>query len=649
MLAHLPVQGTRFQTAPSAATLLQWGVAAVCAAFFWTLTSVASRVSSSNFPVLLRNGKIVQYSSSFTLVNPTVDHLALLICTVLILATLELRIQGISYVGRTVLMLPAFMIASLTISPTILISVGAVGTVAMILYLILHSSDLLGVPPWKFLSSVLIALAASTAALYSFSGARWVLDAIDGAPPLKGWTWVPSILGLKLLNQVYWLMPLLIIVLFFSWTARLILEWWWDGLKGYIGKLSSVFDATGELGADWPATHRFPLIILLASVVGSLFVGFYPYLNGINPTSTVVGYDVNTLYYPFLKHMLGQSPLDAVSYSLTNARTSFFLLQYFLALLFGSEGLAIRVVPALLGVLLTVTTYFFVWKLAKDRLLASTAALFGVFSIQTVSAINAGLDAEWLSLSGVFVFLALLFVGLERKDTRCVALSFLASVFILFTHPWTWLATLGVVGVYSLLATARAIVIRDNTGLRFELTSMGSVLAASFAVDVVKQLLLGDLGGVQSVYGNAVGSLSLANIPTAYDSLSSNLRYFLGGSLDNSLIILLALVGVIAMPDLRGRMNRLLLSWVAVDSTVILLYQYTPFFLQARVILFAPLQVLAAMGFLSLLRYFTGLMAAGGHGDQRLVKAFMFLAYVSVFGAMLGYALENVGYVYTGI
>ncbi|MGD1055445.1 MAG: hypothetical protein ABR867_05120, partial [Nitrososphaerales archaeon] len=126
-------------------------------------------------------------------------------------------------------------------------------------------------------------------------------------------------------------------------------------------------------------------------------------------------------------------------------------------------------------------------------------------------------------------------------------------------------------------------------------------------------------------------------------------RYFLGGSLDNSLIILLALVGVVAMPDLRGRMNRLLLSWVAVDSTVILLYQYTPFFLQARVILFAPLQVLAAMGFLSLLRYFTGLMAAGGHGDQRLVKAFVFLAYVSVFGAMLGYALENVGYVYTGI
>jgi hypothetical protein len=281
--------------------------------------------------------------------------------------------------------------------------------------------------------------------------------------------------------------------------------------------------------------------------------------------------------------------------------------------------------------------------------LASTAALFGVFSIQTVSAINAGLDAEWLSLSGVFVFLALFLVGLERKDARYVALSVFASVFVLFTHPWTWLATLGVVGVYSLLTTARAIVIRDNAGLRFELTSVGLVLAASFAVDVAKQLLLGDLGGVQSVYGNAVGSLSLANIPTAYYSLSSNLNQFLNGSLDNSLMILLALVGVIAMPNLQGRMNRLLLSWVAAVSAVILLYPFTPFFLQARVILFAPLQVLAAMGFLSLLRYFTGLMAAGGHGDQRLVRAFVYLAYVSVFGAMLGYALENVGYLYTGL
>jgi len=94
-------------------------------------------------------------------------------------------------------------------------------------------------------------------------------------------------------------------------------------------------------------------------------------------------------------------------------------------------------------------------------------------------------------------------------------------------------------------------------------------------------------------------------------------------------------------------MNRLLFSWVAVASVGILLSPYNQSFLQARIIALVPFQVLAAMGFLSVLRYLTGLMSGRGYENQGLVKVFVVLAYVAVFGAMIGYALQNVGALFT--
>lgn len=193
------------------------------------------------------------------------------------------------------------------------------------------------------------------------------------------------------------------------------------------------------------------------------------------------------------------------------------------------------------------------------------------------------------------------------------------------------------------------------------LASVGSIFVVNLVVDAAKRLV-GGLSGVGDVYSSTSSTLALANIPNVLGNLAPTLRYFLGGALDNSLIIALALVGITTLSGLGSRMNRLLLSWMAVASGGILLYGYCstgtaascsqPFaflaFFQARIILLAPLQVLGAMGFLSLLRYLTGMMGAGDHENQRLVKAFVALAYISVFGAMLSYALQVVGALYTG-
>ena len=638
---------TRTSAPSSTGRLVQWGVAAVCTAFFWAFVSVASQVWPATFPALVRGSGPTAYSTSITIISPAADRLLLLVCSVLVLLVLELRVRRLGLPVRILLMLPALMLAALPLFPAVLFVVGAAGTVAGIVYLVLDSSKLLGVPPAKVLASALTVLTASTAAVFFLSAVRWALNPIDGAAPLSGWTWSPSLLALKLLNGPYLLLSRLILLLFVCWPLRLVLAVVWDDLKGYTARASQRFAPADSPGIGWLAPERSPLLLLLAGLAGALFVGAYPYLHGINPSSTLVGYDVRTIYYTLAQQMVSQGPLSVVGSRLQNDRTGFLLLQYALAKLTGSVDLAVKIVPALLSVLLAVTTYIFVRSGSKDRLLAGTASLFAAFSFQVVTAINGGLDANWLAASESLLFLSLLLVGLNRSDRRYVAFSVVVSVLILFTHPWTWFVTMGVVAAYGLLTGARALVARDREGLRFELASVGSVVLVNLAVDWAKSML-GSSNGVQDVYASSASSLSLANVPHVLGALQATVATYLGGAFDNPIIVVLAIGGLLTMPDLRSRMNRLLLSWVAVASVGILLSPYNLQFLQARVIALVPLQVLAAIGFLPGLRYFAGLMSAQGLENQGLVRAFVIVSYVSVFGALMGYALLNVGFLYIG-
>ena len=110
-----------------------------------------------------------------------------------------------------------------------------------------------------------------------------------------------------------------------------------------------------------------------------------------------------------------------------------------------------------------------------------------------------------------------------------MALSIVPLVLILFTHPWTWTATLGVVAAYFLLTAARAFVIHHRENLRFELVSVASVLVANLAADLAKHLL-GGLSGLRDVYVSTTSTLTLANVPKVFSSLTLTLRYFLGGA-----------------------------------------------------------------------------------------------------------------------
>jgi len=546
------------------------------------------------------------------------------------------------------MMIPTFLIAATSLSPGPFLVFGSIGTAGGIIYLMLYSSELSGVSSRELLTRVLLLFAASTAIVFGAAGTRWALNAVDGAKPMAGPTWALTLIALKVGNFPYWMLPGLILFFFLAWPLRLLISPFREILRNYFVRLSARFGPDEGTAYDSLGSGRFPTYLLIVSVALSLFVGLYPYLPRINPAAILFGFDVRVAYFPTGQKMAGLDLPGAIGYAFNSDRVVYWLFQYGLSILLGSVDLAVRIVPALLASFLVLSTYLFVRTWCNDRLLAATSSLFSVFSFLTVTGVNGGLYADWLATSEALIFLSLLSVGLRRTDMRFVAASAGASILMLYTHPWTWLATLGVVVAYVLFTAVHARITGKRGNLRFEVVSISLIIAFNAVVDVSRSLLVGS-SGLRVAYGSTASSLSLANIPNALDSLRSTVLYYLGSALDNSLIVVLAVIGILTMADLGNRMNRLVLAWTAVTSVGIFLSGYSPLqFYQARILLLVPLHIPAAMGLAVGVRHLSGLMGRGSGRGDFLARLFIVLVYVSVFGAMLAYALEDVGSLYTG-
>ncbi len=630
---------------PALRAAWEWGLAASLTLFAWALASEVSVLWPVTFQAVVRPGAEF-FSSAFALSLPGVDGIALFACAIFVLAVFEVNDRGSGAPLKLAATLPAAAMASFTLSPGVLLPLGAAGTVALAAYVITESGDLIGVSSHEAFSCVVTALFASTAALFVASGATWVVDGFSGAAPLTGWTWGASLLALKLTNMAYGLMPVLVALLFVSWAVRLMVAPLRERLRRRLPGAPGGSGATPHGG--WMESENLPLALLVTAMAASLLVGVYPYLPAINPQHTLVGYDVRTFYYPYVTQMLARTPRAAVAFAFQNDRTLFILLDYGLSVASGSASLAAVLVTPALALLLTAATYILVREGSKDRLLAGTAALFTPFSLLTVSGINGGFLADWLAASEALLLFLLLFVGFGKRGRAYVALSGAVSVLLLLTHPWTWTAVLAVLVAYCVLTASRSVVVHDRAGVRFELLSVAAVLGVSFSADVLKKSLVG-LSGTVDVFDSTSGSLSVSNVPHVLGSLALTLRYFLGGALENSVIISLAIVGVLTLPGLGDRFGRLLISWMAVTSAGVFLYGYSAVsFFQARIIMLAPIQILSAMGFLSIVRYTSTLMGAEAGGGRRLVNLFVLFAYLTVVCAALSYTLRDVGVIYTG-
>ena len=636
-----------------------WAFGAACTAFFWGLASVSSAVAPSAFDLAVRGEGLHSFSTAFVVLSPSVDQGLLVVGFAYILFVMQLGVSGPRLLLRLLLAIPAVLLTFYFLLPPLLLPLGGLGIFVEMAYIVTESDAVLGASPGKALAPIVLLMAGSVGLLSFLSAGRWLANAVDGVAPFSDWTWGPSLTLLSVVNQCYWLLPRLFLLLFLAWGVRLVLALYWDEAMAFREGFARLFGPlVGGSETSSPGEGHAGTILLVA-LLGAAIAGLYPYFPAINPSSVLSSPSVGASYYAPVQLMLNEGSSWALGYAYTHASPVVLFLTYSLAAFFGSADTAVRLVPALLAFLFAGTTYFFAKAALKDATVAATASLFAAFSYVTVVGVNAGLEDGWLAASVTLVFFTLFLTGQEKSSWRWVAGSLLASILIMPTHAWTWLFTMAVTAAFAIFVAARRVLPSHGGHLRFSLASTGLVLGANAAA----YALAYRLGGVASpsgFYGTLASDFSLSNLGGAVGGLQSTLSLFLGGALDETVVVCFAIVGVITMADLLADSRGLLFLWLLVGSLGAVFVGFGLAFPVARILMLIPVQVFAAMGFVATVRYLSGLIArgvveagvsqAGGlrwtfvsPSADATVRVFVALSYISLFAVLASYALQMVG------
>jgi hypothetical protein len=637
-----------------------WVFGAACTSFFWGVTAVSSQVSPSAFDLAVRGVGLRSFSTAFSVGSPVLDQALLVFGFAYVVFVLEYGLENVGPLVRVALLAPAAMLTFYFLLPPLLLPLGALGIVVSIAYIVLESGQMLGAPPSRALAPILLLLSATSCLLASVSAGRWLFNGIDGVTPFSDWTWGAPASLLSLLNQGYWLLPRLMLLLFLSWAVRAVLALYWDEARGFWTGLSRLFGRQ-------PGEHEESLFppgassaLFLVAIGGAAVAGIYPYLPAVNPSSILASTAAGTDYYAPAQLMLNQGPARAIGYVWAHGSAAVLMLTYILAAVMGSADAAVRFVPALLALLFTVATYSFVRFALKDRRLAATSAVFAAFSITVVVGTNAGLEDVWLGAAVALAFFTVLLAAFERSDRRLAAGAIALSLLLLGTDGGTWLTMLGVVLVFAIFSAGRRLFTGDAGNVRFVLLASAVLLAVDAAAFGLL-LRLGS-GSAAELYGNAAFQFSLQGLLGSVGTLQSAVGLYLGGALDNPLVVCLAIVGILSMGDLESDSHGLLFVWLLLVSLAAVFTGFSGPLPVWTALMLVPLPVFAAMGFTSMVRYASGLLAEGSDSGRRsaaggmrwtyiaatgdlLPKAFVALSYLAVTAALASYALMNLGIV----
>ncbi|MEM3464587.1 MAG: hypothetical protein QXL91_06955 [Candidatus Bathyarchaeia archaeon] len=478
---------------------------------------------------------------------------------------------------------------------------------------------------------------------------RWVLNGFDGDVPLSDGSWYFPMLDLQLsLGVFYPVLPRIFLLFLAAWVLRVISFGYEDAVRGWFGR---VFDGdggeaavVGRVGSGVGGLGPFMLFSALAAAV---FVGVYPYLPALNPSSHLVGVDVaqSNGYYDLAVALLQSDSTEALNRVVRSDRTLYLAFQHLVVLCSGSADVGVRLMPAILSVLFASSSYLFASLGSGSRFLGGVCAIFSAFSFQVVAGVNAGFYANWFALTWVNLFFALFIRSLGCRLLRYFIPSLLASVFVLFTHPATWLVLMAALVVYGGLGLLRRL-LRLCGGLSgFECALLLVVFAVNVAADLLRGYVLRGYEA-SSLSGVALSGFSLSYLLSVVGNLANTFTIFLGGALANPVIVFLSIVGLCAVARCANGFERGVVAFTLVPSLFVFFISSTfeLGFLQARYIYLIPFQMLAGLGSVALLKILRGLSQGSRFGG-----VYPILFYVAVFASLFGYTLRVVGVLYPAV
>lgn len=341
-------------------------------------------------------------------------------------------------------------------------------------------------------------------------------------------------------------------------------------------------------------------LILLFSLILSLYSSFYPYLPKINPQGRYVGVDEE--FYVKVISEMEINLFQAFNVS-KGSRPLIFLFILGFKRLFGlSTSYSVRFFPVLLNLLLVASVFLLGYEFTQNSEIAAYAAFFTSTGFPITVGMYSYFLANNLGLILISFSLGLLFRAIRKKSKRDLAAASLLGIMLAFTHPWTldqYVASLAVItGLYWY---------RNRiTGKNKQTLNMLTLYLGTLVISELIKLSMGDFGGVAATTSTVVNQfISLSKF--WYSSIF-NFKLLYGGFMSNLLLILLAIIGqhYFTLEGVKDDYFR----WFLILTS--LMYILTSGNIKSRLLYNIPFGLYASMG----------LEKASTWMDRRLVKGF---------------------------
>lgn len=567
--------------------------------------------NGSSFYALVRGVGLIRYLIDIHLITPEFDlavWLASLVSTALLSYRLDTPRRLLNKAALILLICSAalYLIANVAL-------LGVMVASAILLYGTISRSD---VPLRRRILGIATSLwLIFTASITLPSALRWLANGIDGSPPFSDISWIFSFTDFQLSNALRPLTPRLFLIFAVIWVVRL--AFW---------RRTLVADSNDETIKGFREK-----ILLLVSVLLSVYVGIYPYLPTLNPTSMLVGVD-SRLYYSYMETYSSLDTQSLISESLRTDRPIYILFQQGIASLLNVD-LTIRIMPSILISLLSISTYCLVSIHSKR--LALLAAMYTPLSFQAIAGVNAGFYTNLLALVEVNLALTQYIKGLEKGCRKHLISASALTLAVLYTHPATWTILMVAFALIPIIT-----ILRRNLLLR-EVKFSAALIGINIVGEAVRSLFLGNKTTAAAILEIAP-LVTPANITSVVQNLNATFTTFIGGAYSNPLAIILAIIGLFYIASSNNRFFTTLLALTIVCTTSALFTNSTlPNLYQARFIYIIPFHILAAFGTEIIVNTLTTYIGSG-----MLSKVSATLLHTTIITSLISYTLREVGVIF---
>lgn len=334
-------------------------------------------------------------------------------------------------------------------------------------------------------------------------------------------------------------------------------------------------------------------LILIFSIVPSIFLTFYPYAISQIPDNMSLGTDVK-LYERWLSELNNSSSfVSGLFIEVADGTRPFTLLVMYSASEFTNLPYLtiLKFFPIIVGPIFVAVVYYLVSVLyPENRQLPLLASIMTAASHQIVIGYYSAIYANWLGL--IMIFLASVFLIKSLRDTcpdyKKISLFTIFGIMSMFFHSFSW-SYFVVIVIFYLIWT---FIVKKRTSQSVKIVSiliLATVLMIS--VDLLHSNFLGTSDSFTNDLNNPGTTIGINEFVRQWDNLFNAFSIYFGGFLTNSILLILVFLWIITA-TYKNDSDRFLLSMFFVSLPIIF---FGDFVVQSRIFYNIPLQIPASI------------------------------------------------------